>query len=78
MPPLRRSLLESEVTQRSNSILSPNFWRPLIAPQPQDRQRLSAVLQEIGATLASVWQPGQRLASSMLLLLALAVWTQGT
>lgn len=74
---LRRSLLESEVTQRINSILSPNFWRPLIAPQATDRQRLSAVLQEIGATLASVWQPGQRLVSSLLLLLALAVWTLG-
>ncbi len=48
-----------------------------IAALRRSRQRLSAVLQEIGATLASVWQPGQRLASSVLLLLVLAIWTLG-
>jgi small-conductance mechanosensitive channel len=74
---IRRSLLESEVTQQTNSILNPSFWSPLFDLPADDRQRFSALVQQLQATHQAAWQPGQRGITAALLLLALVIWTVG-
>ncbi|MCX2898073.1 DUF3772 domain-containing protein [Pseudomonas mandelii] len=74
---IRRSLLESEVTLRSGSILGPEFWSPLLNPRKDDRQRLSEFVDQTQGTLAAAWQPGNRLVNLLVIVLALAIWTWG-
>ncbi|MCF4994645.1 DUF3772 domain-containing protein [Pseudomonas syringae] len=74
---IRRSLLESELTLRTHSILSPGFWLPLLGPSPDDRQRVNTFFDQVADSAAVVWQPGQRLYTSVLIVLALIVWTLG-
>ena len=47
---IRRTLLESELTLRTDSILSPDFWSPLVAPEPDDRQRLKFFIDQVNLT----------------------------
>jgi len=74
---IRRTLLESELTLRTDSILSPDFWSPLVAPEPDDRQRLKFFIDQVNLTWANVWAPGERFFTCVLVLLALAFWTVG-
>ncbi|MGY2188935.1 DUF3772 domain-containing protein [Pseudomonas sp. SDO5591_S426] len=74
---IRRSLLETEVTQQTRSVLNPWFWAPLLNPPEEDRQKFSAFIQQIGATLAATWRPGERLLTSLLLAVALVFWIFG-
>lgn len=74
---IRRSLLETEVTQRTRSILNPWFWVPLFDPPADDRQRLVEFIQQAGDTLHSVWQPGKRLLTSVLVIFAVVLWGLG-
>uniref|UniRef100_UPI001F548796 DUF3772 domain-containing protein n=1 Tax=Pseudomonas mohnii TaxID=395600 RepID=UPI001F548796 len=74
---IRRSLLETEVTQRTLSILNPWFWVPLFNPPAEDRQRLVEFIQQAGDTLHSVWQPGKRLLTSVLVIFAAVLWSVG-
>lgn len=74
---IRRSLLESEVTQRNASILSPRFWSPLFNLTPEDRQRLQDFIRDVRISLALAWQPGERLLAAAIILLALVVWIWG-
>lgn len=74
---IRRSLLEAEVTQQTTSILNPVFWSPLFNFPAEDRQRFSALIEQLGATHRAAWQPGQRGITAALLILALAIWTVG-
>ncbi|PHH43891.1 DUF3772 domain-containing protein [Pseudomonas putida] len=74
---IRRTLLESELTLRTDSILSPAFWSPLVVPEPDDRQRLKFFIDQVSVTWATVWAPGQRVFTCVLVLLALAFWTVG-
>ena len=74
---IRRTLLESELTLRTNSVLSPEFWSPLITPRLDDRQRLNFFVAQVSAAWATVWAPGQRFDTSVWVLLALLVWTFG-
>jgi potassium efflux system protein len=74
---MRRSLLESELTLSTRSILNPGFWSPIMAPSMEDRQRLRMFFDQAKQVVAAAWQPGQRLFTSTLLLLALVIWTLG-
>ncbi|WP_226501830.1 DUF3772 domain-containing protein [Pseudomonas sp. MWU16-30322] len=74
---IRRTLLESELTLRTDSVLSPDFWSPLVSPEPDDRQRLNFFINQVNLTWATVWAPGQRFFTCVLVLLALAFWTLG-
>ena len=74
---IRRNLLESELTLRTRSILSPGYWSPLLTPTADDRQRLILFIEQAGDVLKAVWQPGERLFTTVLLLLALVIWTLG-
>ncbi|MDD1013890.1 DUF3772 domain-containing protein [Pseudomonas rubra] len=74
---LRRSMLESELTLSTHSLLNPAFWSPLFQPSADDRQRLRAFMAQVGESAAAVWQPGQRFYTVALVLLALLTWTVG-
>ncbi|WP_339498948.1 DUF3772 domain-containing protein [Pseudomonas silesiensis] len=74
---IRRNLLESELTLRTKSILNPGYWSPLLTPTADDRQRLNLFIEQAGDVLKAVWQPGERLSTTVLLLLALVIWTLG-
>jgi small-conductance mechanosensitive channel len=74
---IRRSLLESEVTLRSGSVLARDFWEPLINPLAEDRLRLNDFIDQTQKALAAAWQPGKRLVTGLLIVLALAIWIWG-
>ncbi|MFJ2482724.1 DUF3772 domain-containing protein [Pseudomonas sp. NPDC087598] len=74
---IRRTLLESELTLGTDSVLSPHFWSPLVNPRDDDRQRLHFFVGQVSDTWATVWAPGQRFYTSVLVLLALLIWTFG-
>ncbi|MFW9082030.1 DUF3772 domain-containing protein [Pseudomonas sp. P2757] len=74
---IRRTLLESELTLRSHSVLSTGFWAPLVAPSWDDRHRLGGFVDQIKATGAEALRPQQRFYTGVLVLLAWLVWTLG-
>ncbi len=74
---MRRSLLENELTLRTPSVLSPNFWGPIVAPSAQDRQRLREFLTQAAQAGAPAWQPGQYMYTLSLACLALLIWLPG-
>ncbi|MHC8327006.1 DUF3772 domain-containing protein [Pseudomonas sp. LB1P83] len=74
---IRRSLLETEVTLRSGSILGPSFWAPLFNPPQEDRQRLSDFIQQASSAIKAAWQPGERLFAVSLIVLAVGIWSWG-
>ncbi|MFL1526742.1 DUF3772 domain-containing protein [Pseudomonas sp. O230] len=74
---IRRNLLESELTLSTRSILNPNFWSPAMAPSMDDRLRVRMFFDQATEVVKVAWQPGQRLTTSALLLLALVIWTLG-
>ncbi|MHC8394912.1 DUF3772 domain-containing protein [Pseudomonas sp. LB3P93] len=74
---IRRSLLETEVTLRSGSILGPAFWAPLFNPLPEDRQRLGDFIQQASSAIKAAWQPGERLFAVLLIVLAVGIWSWG-
>jgi hypothetical protein len=49
----------------------------LVAPEPDDRQRLKFFIDQVNLTWATVWAPGERFFTCVLVLLALAFWTVG-
>lgn len=74
---IRRTLLESELTLRTDSVLSPDFWSPMIDPDPADRQRLQMFVDQIKETGTEAWQPEQRFYTGVLVVLSFIVWTLG-
>ncbi|MBV4484489.1 DUF3772 domain-containing protein [Pseudomonas sp. SWRI153] len=74
---IRRTLLESELTLSTRSVLSPHFWAPLVNPSQDDRHRLRLFVEQVRDVWARVWAPGERFYTAMLMLLALLIWTFG-
>ncbi|VVO55328.1 hypothetical protein PS858_00496 [Pseudomonas fluorescens] len=74
---IRRNLLESELTLSTRSILNPDFWSPILSPSMDDRLRFKTFFDQAREVVKVAWQPGQRLDTSVLLLLALVIWTLG-
>ncbi|WP_133645458.1 DUF3772 domain-containing protein [Paraburkholderia flava] len=74
---LEHGLLKNQLAFRSGSVLAPQFWSPLFHPNPDDQDRMRAFGDEVAPVLKAVWQPGQKLVTALLVLLALAVWTAG-
>ncbi|MDZ4325736.1 DUF3772 domain-containing protein [Pseudomonas hormoni] len=74
---IRRNMLESELTLSTRSILNPDFWSPVLAPSLDDRLRAKTFFDQATAVTRAAWQPGLRLTTSALLLLALLIWTLG-
>ncbi|MCG5075090.1 DUF3772 domain-containing protein [Paraburkholderia tagetis] len=74
---LHRGLLKNQLALRSSGIFSAQFWVPLMHRSPEDGQRLDAFDAQVRAMLRSVWQPGQRGLTSLLLAGALVIWLGG-
>ncbi|KPH02075.1 mechanosensitive ion channel protein [Pseudomonas sp. RIT-PI-q] len=74
---IRRTQLETELVQRTTSLLNPRFWSPLFSPQEEDKNRLSFFSDQFVSVVRPAWQPGERGTTVTLLLLALAFWSLG-
>lgn len=74
---LQRGQLKDQLALRSKSILSPTFWMPVTGIDRTDHQRLRAFVSEVHQQLYFAWQPGRRLGTLALLMLALVIWTLG-
>lgn len=74
---LHRSQLRDQLALRSDSILNPQFWAPLVKRSAEDRERLGALRDDVVPLLALAWQPAQRVGTVLWLVFALAVWSLG-
>lgn len=74
---IRRNELETELTLRTGSILSPQFWSPLYSPAAEDQILFKLFIGQVGHVIAATWQPGQRSVTIGILVLALSIWTIG-
>ncbi|WP_427308317.1 DUF3772 domain-containing protein [Cupriavidus sp. H39] len=74
---LQRSQMKDQLALRSDSILNPQFWKPMVSPAAEDRARMAAFLDQVVPMAQLAWQPSQRAATIALLLLALGVWLLG-
>ncbi|SOY93912.1 putative Small-conductance mechanosensitive channel (MscS) [Cupriavidus taiwanensis] len=74
---LQRSQLKDQLALRSDSILNPQFWKPMVSPAAEDRARMAAFMDQVEPMVQLAWQPSQRAATIALLLLALGVWLLG-
>jgi small-conductance mechanosensitive channel len=74
---IRRTQLETELVQRTTSLLNPRFWLPLFSPIEEDRNRLSFFSDQFDSVVQPAWQPGERGMTVTLLVLALAFWSLG-
>ncbi|AUT66433.1 DUF3772 domain-containing protein [Paraburkholderia terrae] len=69
--------LKDQLALRSGSIFGPTFWAPLLHLEAADYQRLQDFNEQISKQIQSIWQPGQRVATTLIVLLALAIMTIG-
>ncbi|NOV22777.1 mechanosensitive ion channel family protein [Cupriavidus necator] len=74
---LQRSQMKDQLALRSDSILNPQFWKPIVSPAAEDRARMAAFLDQVVPMAQLAWQPSQRAATIALLLLSLGVWLLG-
>lgn len=69
--------LKDQLALRTGSILGAAFWAPVVHPEPADYQRLLEFSKQLETQIQLAWQPGRRLATAMLVLIALAITTVG-
>ncbi len=69
--------LRDQLALRSDSILNPQFWAPLVKRSAEDRERLGALRDDVVPLLALAWEPAQRVSTVLWLVFALAVWSLG-
>ncbi|MBB3258664.1 small-conductance mechanosensitive channel [Paraburkholderia bannensis] len=74
---LLREHLKDQLALRTDSILSAAFWAPMVHPEAADYQSLRAFGMQIEKQTQSMWRPGRILATTVLLLAALACATVG-
>lgn len=74
---LQRGRMKDQLALRSESILNPEFWAPLLKPSDDDSARMAAFRDEVVPLLQTAWEPEHRAATALLLVLALAIWTLG-
>lgn len=70
--------LKDQLALRTGSILSIPFWTPVLQPEAADYQHLRVFGEQIEKQMQSMWQPERRIATTLLLLMALASTTLGT
>lgn len=70
--------LKDQLALRTVSIMSADFWRPMVHPDETDYRRLRTFACQIRVQIGSIWQPQHRLAAALLLLIALGCVTIGT
>ncbi|MCP3705679.1 DUF3772 domain-containing protein [Paraburkholderia sp. CNPSo 3274] len=69
--------LKNQLALRTGSILSAAFWAPVVHPDAADYQSLRAFGEQVEKQMQSMWQPGRRITTTLLLLIALACATVG-
>ncbi|WP_028230809.1 DUF3772 domain-containing protein [Paraburkholderia mimosarum] len=69
--------LKDQLALRTDSILSAAFWAPMVHPEAADYQNLRAFGMQVEKQMQSMWRPGRFLATTVLLLAALACATVG-
>ncbi|MEX3896669.1 DUF3772 domain-containing protein [Paraburkholderia sp. BR10954] len=69
--------LKDQLALRTDSILSTAFWVPMVHPEAADYQSLRAFGKQVEKQMQSMWQPGRFLATTILLLAAVACATVG-
>lgn len=74
---LRRDTLKTQIALNSGSILSVNFWSPLLSPQDNDIARFDDFNAQIKSAWDQAWQPEWRVGSALYLLLALVAGVFG-
>ncbi|WP_425497744.1 DUF3772 domain-containing protein [Paraburkholderia ultramafica] len=70
--------LKDQLALRSDSIVSAAFWAVAFHPDTADYQRLRDFNAQIQRQIQSTWRTGQRVATALLVLFALAIATIGT
>jgi potassium efflux system protein len=74
---MRRNALKTQLALNSGSILKPSFWAPLIQPQKEDVNRLSALVGQFSTMFRTAWDSEWIVGTLFLLGLALALATLG-
>ncbi|WP_429495135.1 DUF3772 domain-containing protein [Paraburkholderia youngii] len=74
---LHEHLKKDQLALRTDSILSTAFWTPMVHPEAADYQSLRALGKQVEKQMQSMWQPGRVLATTILLLAAVACATVG-
>ncbi|AVA34922.1 potassium-dependent mechanosensitive channel [Cupriavidus metallidurans] len=74
---LQRTQMKDQLALRSESILNPQFWKPLFGRAPEDPEQPGAFTDEIVPMFEHAWASGQRATTVILLVIALAAWTLG-
>ncbi|EEA00198.1 MscS Mechanosensitive ion channel [Burkholderia sp. H160] len=69
--------LKDQLALRTDSILSAAFWAPMVHPEAADYKNLRAFGEQVEKQMQSMWQPGRRITTTLLLLIALACATVG-
>lgn len=74
---LRRNALKTQLALNSGSILGARFWSPVFSPQPEDVIRLDSFIGQVKEAWDNAWKPDTLFGSTVLFVLALAVWGYG-
>ena len=74
---LRRSLFDSQISTRSASPLSTEFWSSIIRPTDDDLGRLQGLLKDVKNVFTTAMAPGNRLQFIAVVLGALLIWVVG-
>ncbi|MDR3447831.1 MULTISPECIES: DUF3772 domain-containing protein [unclassified Dyella] len=74
---LRRDLFNAQISQRSASPLSGEFWSRLAQSVPDDRVGFGQLWVSLKAAIAQAWQPANRLPFIACLLAAIALFAGG-
>ena len=74
---LRRSLFDSQISTRSATPLSADFWTTIIRPTDDDLGRLQGLYRDVSKVFANTVAPGQRLFFLGLLIAAVVIWVMG-
>ena len=74
---LRRSLFDSQITTRTASPLSTDFWSTMIRPTDDDLGRLNNLLNDVHSAVSTALAPGKRLFFITVLLGAVFIWVVG-
>jgi len=74
---LRRNTLKSELSLRSFSVLSPNFWSAVLRQHAVDEQKIDVFVTELQTAFHTAWQPQWRVGTAIMLVLALLLASAG-
>ncbi|ULU24237.1 DUF3772 domain-containing protein [Dyella terrae] len=74
---LRRDLFNAQISQRSASPLSGEFWTRIAQSVPDDRVGFGQLWVSLKAAIAQAWQPANRLPFIVCLLAAIALFAGG-